>query len=206
MFFDLLFFIFSSIILTSGLIVISARNPIHSVLFLILVFVNVVFLLLLLEVEFLALTFIIVYVGAVAVLFLFVVMMLNIKIVELNNELIHYFPIGGLMGLIFLIDIFLITINKEMIPVLNFELMNQFTYLNWFEQVDCVNNIEVMGQLLYTYYFFFFLLSAVVLLIAMIGAIVLTTRQKDKDVYYQEIYQQLSRNSQNAIFTVSLKN
>ena len=82
--FEILFFLFSSIILTSALVVISARNPIHSVLFLILVFVNVIFILIHLEVEFLALTFVIVYVGAVAVLFLFVVMMLNIKIFELN--------------------------------------------------------------------------------------------------------------------------
>ena len=89
---ELLFFLFSSLILTSGLIVITARNPIHSVLFMILVFVNVIFLLICLQAEFLALTFVIVYVGAVAVLFLFVVMMLNIKITELNKELIHYFP------------------------------------------------------------------------------------------------------------------
>ena len=205
MFVDFLFFIFSSIILTSGLIVISARNPIHAVLFLILVFVNVVLLLLLLEVEFLALTFVIVYVGAVAVLFLFVVMMLNIKVVELNKELIHYFPIGGLIGMIFLFDILLITINKEMIPVLNIEYMSQFTYLNWHEQIDPQNNIEVMGLLIYTYYFFFFLLSAVVLLIAMIGAIVLTTEVTDKSLKTQQIYQQLSRNSQNAIYLVSLK-
>ena len=99
---ELLFFLFSSLILTSGLIVITARNPIHSVLFMILVFVNVIFLLICLQAEFLALTFVIVYVGAVAVLFLFVVMMLNIKITELNKELIHYFPIGGLVGIIFL--------------------------------------------------------------------------------------------------------
>lgn len=116
--FEILFFLFSSIILTSALVVISARNPIHSVLFLILVFVNVIFILIHLEVEFLALTFVIVYVGAVAVLFLFVVMMLNIKIVELNKELIHYFPIGGLIGLIFLVDVFFIIFKSDVTPLL----------------------------------------------------------------------------------------
>jgi len=105
---EFLFFLFSSILLTSSLVVITARNPIHSVLFMILVFINVVFILISLEAEFLALTFVIVYVGAVAVLFLFVVMMLNIKITELNKELIHYFPVGGLVGFIFLVNIFLL--------------------------------------------------------------------------------------------------
>ena len=99
---EFLFFLFSSIILTGGLVVITARNPIHSVLFMMLVFINVVFLLLFLEVEFLSLTFVIVYVGAVAVLFLFVVMMLNIKITELT-EIVHYLPIGGFVYFIILI-------------------------------------------------------------------------------------------------------
>ena len=103
---ELLFFLFSSLILTAGLVVITARNPIHSVLFMILVFVNVIFLLICLQAEFLALTFVIVYVGAVAVLFLFVVMMLNIKVTELNKELVHYFPIGGLVGIIFFNEYF----------------------------------------------------------------------------------------------------
>jgi len=99
--FEILFFLFSSIILTSALVVISARNPIHSVLFLILVFVNVIFILIHLEVEFLALTFVIVYVGAVAVLFLFVVMMLNIKIVELNLSRFHFFNFNERMQILF---------------------------------------------------------------------------------------------------------
>ena len=148
--------------------VISARNPIHSVLFLILVFVNVIFILIHLEVEFLALTFVIVYVGAVAVLFLFVVMMLNIKIVELNKELIHYFPIGGLIGLIFLVDVFFIIFKSDVTPLLNTNFINQFGITDWFSIVDDVSNIETMGNLIYTYYFYFFLSSAVVLSIAMV--------------------------------------
>ena len=127
---ELLFFLFSSLILTSGLIVITARNPIHSVLFMILVFVNVIFLLICLQAEFLALTFVIVYVGAVAVLFLFVVMMLNIKITELNKELIHYFPIGGLVGIIFLMNTFLILLSNGVNSPLNFFFSKNLTYVN----------------------------------------------------------------------------
>ena len=127
---ELLFFLFSSLILTSGLIVITARNPIQSVLFMILVFVNVIFLLICLQAEFLALTFVIVYVGAVAVLFLFVVMMLNIKITELNKELIHYFPIGGLVGIIFLMNTFLILLSNGVNSPLNFFFSKSLTYVN----------------------------------------------------------------------------
>merc|ERR1712224_953293 len=113
----------------------------------ILVFVNVVFILLFLEAEFLALTFVIVYVGAVAVLFLFVVMMLNIKITELNKELVHYFPIGGLVGLIFLFNVFLVLVMNGVGVSFNLALMKEYTYLNWFENIDHLSNIEVIGQL-----------------------------------------------------------
>ena len=203
--FEILFFLFSSIILTSALVVISARNPIHSVLFLILVFVNIIFILIHLEVEFLALTFVIVYVGAVAVLFLFVVMMLNIKIVELNKELIHYFPIGGLIGIIFLVDVFFIIFKSDIMPLLNTNFINQFVIIDWFSIIDDVSNIETMGSLIYTYYFYFFMLSAVVLLIAMIGAIVLTAQVRDKTVHSQNIYHQMSRSPKHAIFLTTLK-
>jgi NADH-quinone oxidoreductase subunit J len=203
---ELLFFLFSSIILTSGLVVITARNPIHSVLFMILVFVNVVFILIFLEAEFLALTFVIVYVGAVAVLFLFVVMMLNIKITELNKELIHYFPIGGLVGFIFLFNIFLIMLMNGVSSPMTSSLMNYYTYMDWFTLIDSPNNIEVIGQLVYTHEVYFFILSGLVLLVAMVGAIVLTSQNKDKTVRVQQVFHQLSRNSQNAIFTTSIIN
>ena len=124
---EFLFFLFSSIILTGGLVVITARNPIHSVLFMMLVFINVVFLLLFLEVEFLSLTFVIVYVGAVAVLFFFVFMMLNIKITELT-EIVHYLPIGGFVGFIFLFDIFLLLLMNGVGVSSNPVLMSEYNY------------------------------------------------------------------------------
>jgi NADH-quinone oxidoreductase subunit J len=193
-------------ILTSGLIVITARNPIHSVLFMILVFVNVVCILIFLEAEFLALTFVIVYVGAVAVLFLFVVMMLNIKIIELNKELIHYFPIGGLVGFIFLFNIFLIMLTSGVSSPLSVSLISEYEYLDWFSNIDSLSNIAVIGQLVYTNQVYFFILSGLVLLVAMIGAIVLTIQNKDKSVRVQQVFHQLSRSSKNAIFLTTLKN
>jgi len=203
---ELLFFLFSSVILTSGLVVITARNPIHSVLFMILVFVNVVFILIFLEAEFLALTFVIVYVGAVAVLFLFVVMMLNIKITELNKELVHYFPIGGLVGFIFLFSILYILLTNGVSSPISNSLMSYYSYMNWFELIDNPNNIEVIGQLVYTHEVYFFILSGLVLLVAMVGAIVLTSQNRDKSVRTQQVFHQLSRNSKSAIFVTSLSN
>ena len=128
--FEFLFFITSSIILTSAIVVVSAKNPIHSLLLMILVFINVVYGLFCLEIEFLAISFVIVYIGAVSVLFLFVVMMLNIKIIELNNELIHYFPIGSLIGLIFFFNIFLMLLKSNLIPLLNLNFFDQFFLIN----------------------------------------------------------------------------
>jgi len=201
--FEFLFFITSSIILTSAIVVVSAKNPIHSLLLMILVFINVVYGLFCLEVEFLALSFVIVYIGAVSILFLFVVMMLNIKIIELNNELIHYFPIGSLIGLIFLFNVFLMLLKSNLIPLLNINFFDQFFLINWFNIIENTSNLEVIGSLLYTYYFYFFMLSAIILLVAMVGAIVLTSQNKDVTIYTQEIFHQLSRSTNKAFFMVS---
>ena len=117
---NLLFSLFSSIALISGVMVITARNPVHSVLFLILVFCNAAGLLILLELDFFAMIFLVVYVGAIAVLFLFVVMMLNIKLSEVNENILRYLPIGGLIGILFLFEI-LIVVDNDFIPVLSTE-------------------------------------------------------------------------------------
>jgi NADH:ubiquinone oxidoreductase subunit 6 (subunit J) len=114
-----LFYLFSTLTILSGIMVIRAKNPVHSVLFLILVFCNVSGLLILLGLDFFAMVFLVVYVGAIAVLFLFVVMMLNIKLVEINENILRYLPIGGLIGIIFLFEIFLI-IDSDLIPILGF--------------------------------------------------------------------------------------
>jgi NADH:ubiquinone oxidoreductase subunit 6 (subunit J) len=112
-----LFYLFSSLALTSGMMVIGSRNPVHSVLFLILVFFNSAGLLILLQLDFFGMIFLVVYVGAIAVLFLFVVMMLNVRLTEMNERRLRYLPIGGLLGFLFLAEVFLI-VDNDLIPPL----------------------------------------------------------------------------------------
>jgi|TARA_B110000977_G_C11083894_1_gene493887 NADH-quinone oxidoreductase subunit J len=198
----ILFYLFSSVAIVSGLMVIRAENPVHSVLFLILTFFNASGLLLLLEVEFLAMIFIIVYVGAIAILFLFVVMMLNIKITKDSNELLKYLPIGGLVGIIFLMEIFLIT-EKDYVPLLDGNI-DGIGITEWDKTINTMTNAEVLGQLMYTYYFYFFIVAGFILLVAMIGAIILTM-QAQSNVRRQQVFQQVSRNLESAIFLVDNK-
>jgi NADH-ubiquinone oxidoreductase chain 6 len=115
---NFLFYLFSSFALASGVMVIGSRNPVHSVLFLILVFLNGAGLLVLLELDFFGMIFIVVYVGAIAVLFLFVVMMLNVRLTEMNERRLRYLPIGGLLGFLFLAEVFLI-VDNDLIPPLS---------------------------------------------------------------------------------------
>ena len=193
----LLFYFFSSIAILSAIMVIGARNPIHSVLFLILVFCNATGLLILLEAEFLAMIFLVVYVGAIAVLFLFVVMMLNIRLVEFNEHLLRYLPIGGLVGVVFLLELFLI-IDSELTPVLNFNLTDSLQVVTWASQIDSMTNMETIGELIYTHYFYLLLVASLILLVAMIGAIVLTLNHRE-NVKRQEIFAQVARDFEEAI-------
>jgi NADH:ubiquinone oxidoreductase subunit 6 (subunit J) len=118
-----LFYMFSFFAILSGIMVIRAKNPVYSVLFLILVFCNAAGLLILIDLDFFAMVFLVVYVGAIAVLFLFVVMMLNIRLTEINENVLRYLPIGGLIGFIFLFEILLI-IDQDMIPIVSFDTPN----------------------------------------------------------------------------------
>ncbi len=193
----LLFYFFSSIAVLSGIMVIGARNPIHSVLFLILVFCNATGLIILLEAEFLAMIFLVVYVGAIAVLFLFIVMMLNVRLIEFNESILRYLPIGALIGLIFLLELYLV-IGHELTSVSNFDLGNSLEIVTWASQVDSLTNMETIGELLYTHYFYLFLVASLVLLVAMIGAIVLTLHHRE-NVKRQEIFSQVARDFEQAI-------
>jgi NADH-quinone oxidoreductase subunit J len=200
---QVLFYLFSAVAILSGLMVIRAENPVHSVLFLILTFFNVSGLLLLLEIEFLAMVFLVVYVGAIAVLFLFVVMMLNIKIGKDNNDLLKYLPIGAIVGVIFLMEIFLIT-RKDYVALSTTDL-GSTPLVEWGSLFNSLTNVEVLGQLMYTYYFYFFIVAGFILLVAMIGAIILTM-QASANVRRQQIFQQVSRNMESAVFLVNDKN
>lgn len=200
-----LFFLFSSLALLSGVMVIQARNPVHSVLFLILVFFNFAGLLISLGLDFFAMIFLVVYVGAIAVLFLFVVMMLNVQLAEINEKKLRYLPVGGLLGLLFLFEIFLV-VDNDLIPLLAgptfvTQIFTRFLYFiyawssvfrEWPLIINRVTNIEAVGQCLYTSYSYFFILAGLILLVAMIGAIVLTLH-KGVQVKRQHVFSQNTR-------------
>ena len=180
----LFFYLFASLCIASGLMVIAARNPVHSVLFLILAFVNAAGLFLLLGAEFLAMILVVVYVGAVAVLFLFVVMMLDVDFVELREGFLQYLPVGALVGIVFLAEILLVvgawSIGAGIPRVIASPIP------------ESVSNTEAIGLVLYTKYLYFFQVAGLVLLVAMIGAIVLTLHHR-KNVRRQDIGEQVAR-------------
>ena len=202
---------FSIFLLVSSFFVISSRNPVHSVMFLVLVFLSAAGLLFCLEVEFLALSFIIVYVGAIAILFLFVVMMLDIKIGDNSLGSFSYGLLGLSLSFIFSIGIILpLFEGVSVYPYpetsffdniklfLNVGASNtEHTYVSWLNQIDFITNLESIGQILYTYYFVFFLMSGFILFVAMTGALMLTLTLK-KSVKKQIVYKQLSRHEENA--------
>ena len=186
------FYLFSAVLLGSGLMVIGARNPVHSVLFLILAFFNAAGLFVLLGAEFLAMLLIVVYVGAVAVLFLFIVMMLDIDFVELRSGFLSYMPIGLLVGLVLLAELIVAIGGWAISPDVAATLGEPIPDL-----AD-KSNIEAIGALLYTKYVYYFLSAAMILLVAMIGAIVLTLHHR-KDVKRQDITRQVARSVENSI-------
>ena len=190
---NLLFYCFSSFALISGVMVIQSKNPVHSVLFLILVFFNAAGLLILLGLDFFAMIFLVVYVGAIAVLFLFVVMMLHIKLAEINEKRLRYLPVGGFLGVLFLFEIFLI-VDNDLIPLLGgaSEYRGDLLFTEWAPFVYTLTNIEGLGLLIYTFYFAYFLIASFILLVAMIGAIVLTMH-KGVHVKRQQVFQQNTR-------------
>lgn len=187
-----LFYLFSSLAILSGLMMIRSENPVHSLLFLVIVFCNGAGLLLLLEVDFLAMLFIIVYVGAIAVLFLFVLMMLNLKLAKYSAK--EYLPVGSLIMILFLIDIFLLF---QVDFLTSSEVCNPLP--QWFTCMDKITNIEAIGQVFYTYFFYFFGVASLVLLVGIIGAIFLSMEQND-NVRRQQIFQQVSRDFERAVF------
>jgi NADH-quinone oxidoreductase subunit J len=166
----LFFYLFAGVCVASAVMVIVSRNPVHSVLYLILAFVNASGLFVLMGAEFLAMILIVVYVGAVAVLFLFVIMMLDVDFIELREGFIQYLPVGLVIGGIFLFELLLTVgvwvINPGVAKTISAPIPTN------------VSNTEALGLVLYTKYIHYFQLSGMVLLVAMIGAIVLTLRHK----------------------------
>ncbi|MCX7308494.1 MAG: NADH-quinone oxidoreductase subunit J [Afipia sp.] len=166
----LFFYLFAGICVASAVMVVTSRNPVHSVLFLILAFVNASGLFMLLGAEFLAMILIVVYVGAVAVLFLFVIMMLDVDFAELRQGFIEYLPVGLLIGAVFLAELLLVAGGYVMNPAITKAITSPIP--------ASISNTEALGLVLYTKYIHYFQLSGMVLLVAMVGAIVLTLRHK----------------------------
>ena len=182
----LAFYLFAIVAIASGVMVISARNPVHSVLFLILAFFNSAGLFILIGAEFLAMILVVVYVGAVAVLFLFVVMMLDINFSAMREGFINYLPIGALIGIILLVELVFIFGSWVVSPDAGGVAFAPAP------PVDAVTNTRALGRLIYTDYVYLFQASGLVLLIAMIGAIVLTLRER-QGVRKQRIAEQIGR-------------
>ncbi len=174
-----LFFIVSIIIVTSSLLVILSKNPIHSVLFLILVFFNTAILFLFSHAEFLAMVLLIVYIGAVAVLFLFVIMMLDINISKLRQTFLNYLPIGLFVGFVILLELIYVVSQSRINILTDISVNNKL-----------IDNTKLIGSVLYTEYFLLFQLSGIILLVAMIGAILLTLRKRESSKK-QNIYDQI---------------
>ncbi len=180
------FYLFAGICVASAFMVIASRNPVHSVLFLILAFVNAAGLFVMMGAEFLAMILIVVYVGAVAVLFLFVVMMLDVDFVALRQGFLNYLPIGIVIGIIFLLELGSVVFAWAIGPGV------PHTIALPIPPATAVTNTEALGLVLYTRYVYFFQAAGLVLLVAMVGAIVLTLRHKPY-VKRQNIAEQVAR-------------
>jgi NADH-quinone oxidoreductase subunit J len=178
--------------------VISARNPVHSVLFLILAFFNAAGLFVLLGAEFLAMILVIVYVGAVAVLFLFVVMMLDIDFVQLRHGVMQYLPVGALIGLVLLVELVLVFGAWTLSPDIGSAAAAPIP------APSQVTNTAALGMLLYTHYIYAFQAAGLILLVAMIGAIVLTLRSRE-GVRRQKISQQVTRRRDASVEVVKVR-
>ena len=189
------FYVFATILLASAAMVVTARNPVHAVLFLILAFCNAAALFLLAGAEFLALILVIVYVGAVAVLFLFVVMMLDINFAELRGGFQRYLPVGLAVGLVLLAELGFVLGGWKALPAA--------AALRGAVQTAGLGNTAALGRLMYTDYIFLFQTAGLVLLVAMIGAIVLTLRDRNVS-HRQNVARQIARSPAEAIELVDV--
>jgi NADH-quinone oxidoreductase subunit J len=190
------FYLFATILIASALMVIAAKNPVHSVLFLILAFFNGAALFVLLGAEFLAMILVVVYVGAVAVLFLFVVMMLDVDFEDLKQGVLQYLPLGALIGLILVFELISVGVVWTFTPAAHMAAAHA-TPAN-------VSNTAALGAILYTDYVYYFEIAGLVLLVAMIGAIVLTLRHRP-GVRRQSISRQNARTPAMAMRVIDVK-
>jgi len=195
-FITILFYLFSFILISSALVVVSTRNSVHSVMFLILAFFNAAALFILLGAEFLAMLLIVVYVGAIAVLFLFVVMMLNVDASKIKAKINKHIPILLCFAAILFLEIFLILRVSTIYP---------YEKASLYPILANSNNVKTLGSILYTDFFLPFELAGGILFVAMIGAIVLTLSQRKRFIKKQKISDQVFRNKANSLEIVKVK-
>jgi NADH-quinone oxidoreductase subunit J len=188
----LFFYLFAGVCVASAFMVIAARNPVHSVLFLILAFVNAAALFVMMGAEFLAMILVIVYVGAVAVLFLFVVMMLDVDFASLKQGALQYLPIGFLIGGIFVFELLFVAVTWTVGPEVTHAITSPIP------PIAQIHNTEAIGLVLYTKYVYYFEAAGMILLVAMVGAIVLTLQHKTR-VRRQVIAEQVARKKTTSI-------
>ncbi len=195
--YSITFYLFSLIAVLSALMVVSARNPVHSVLFLILSFVNASGLFVLLGAEFLAMILVVVYVGAVAVLFLFVVMMLDINFLKLREGFLQYLPFGALLGIVLIVELGILFLTKSFSE-------NSLSKFIPSPEINEIENTQLIGRVLYTEYFYLFQISGLILLVAMVGSITLTLRDRG-NVKRQNISSQNFMEAKSAIEKKKIK-
>ena len=193
---SIIFYFFSFVTILSSLMVISSKNTVHGVFFLILDFVSISCLFIMLGAEFLGMLTLIVYVGAVAVLFLFVVMMINVNFADLKTGFLEYMPFGLLIGLVILLELGMM--------IASWKYRSDFFPSSLINNKN-ITNTESLGLVIYTDYFFFFQLSGFILLVSMIGAILLTFRRKDS-LRRQDITTQVSREREDSVELMEVKN
>lgn len=191
-----LFYLFSFILISSALVVVSAKNMVHSVMFLVLCFLNAAGLFVLLGAEFLAMLLVIVYVGAIAVLFLFVVMMLNVDFQTVKKKANLHLPLLIMVGLLMLVEI---------IVIVKFSEVKFYATKTLFPTPTNIENSKAIGNILYTNFILPFQLSGAILFVAMIGAIVLTLRDETRFIKKQVIGDQVARNKKNSLEIIKIK-
>lgn len=189
---NVLFYFFSVVLVFSAITVVVASHSVFSLLFLVLSFLASAILLLMLECEFLALIFIVVYVGAIAVLFLFAVMMLDAKLQNLVRNIFRYLPVGFLFALGFLVPLlYQVFFNTKS----NKSFFTKSYYVNWYDLIDSISDVEVYSQVLYSYFVLQFLIVGLILLVVLIGVVYMTNTYTSNKTVDQSTYKQLSVSS-----------
>jgi NADH-quinone oxidoreductase subunit J len=190
---NIIFYLFSIFLVFSAFMVVVSQHPVFSLLFLVSSFVFASFILFFLECELLALLFIIVYVGAIAVLFLFAIMMLETKLVDLSKNMIKYVPIGVIFGVVLLFPQ-LREISNNFDKNVYYDLFYQNNFQNWYDLIDSTTDVEVYGQVLYSYFVLQLLIAGLILLLVLIGVVYLTNNfNANKQTRDQAVFKQLAR-------------